>query len=80
MDELNSLTYLEYVVRETLRYHPPVISTLRTAMKDDIIPLSKPFTDMEGFVHETIRCVPYIYHMFSLGMLMHAKGFRKANQ
>lgn len=79
MDELNSLTYLEYVVREALRCHPPVISTLRTAMKDDIIPLSKSFTDTNGIVHEHIRCVVDI-HSFSVRLLMRRKEFRKANQ
>lgn len=59
MDQLNSLPYLDMVVRETLRVHAPVPSTMRVAMKDDVLPLSKPFTDRKGNVHEGIRCVAF---------------------
>ncbi|KAJ3480235.1 hypothetical protein NLI96_g8502 [Meripilus lineatus] len=55
MDELMSLPYLDAVLRETLRLYPPVAGTLREAGKDDLIPLSKPFTDKYGEVHDTIR-------------------------
>ena len=55
MEELNALPYLDAVVRETLRLHAPVSSTARQAMKDDIIPLSIPFTDKKGVVHHEIR-------------------------
>ncbi|KAG5642330.1 hypothetical protein DXG03_003005 [Asterophora parasitica] len=55
MDELNALPYLDMVVREILRLHSPVASTLREAMQDDIIPLSNPWTDSKGVVHDTIR-------------------------
>ncbi|KAH9483655.1 Cytochrome P450 monooxygenase 169 [Psilocybe cubensis] len=48
MDELNSLPYLDAVVRETLRVHSPVGSTIRVAVKDDIIPLGKPVRDRNG--------------------------------
>ena len=47
-DELNELPYLDAVIRETLRVHAAVLSTLRVAIRDDIIPLSKPFTDRYG--------------------------------
>jgi len=57
MDELNALPYLDYVVRETLRVHAPVPSTIRIAMKDDILPLNTPFTDKKGKVHDGIRHV-----------------------
>lgn len=41
MDELNSLKYLDAVVRETMRLHAPVPSTTREATKDDVsLPLS----------------------------------------
>ncbi|KAF5386913.1 hypothetical protein D9615_002005 [Tricholomella constricta] len=55
MDELNALPYLDMVVRETMRFHAPVPSTIRTAVKDDILPLNNPFTDRKGVVHDTIR-------------------------
>ncbi|KAJ7182982.1 cytochrome P450 [Mycena crocata] len=50
MDELNSLPYLENVVRETMRVHAPVSFTIRVAMEDDILPLSKPYMDTKGKV------------------------------
>ena len=48
MDELNSLPYLDAVVRETLRLHSPVPFTIRVAMQDDCLPLSEPFVDRKG--------------------------------
>lgn len=61
MDELNELEYLDFVVRETLRLHAPVPSTVRAAVKDDIIPLNTPFTDTKGQVHDSIKCVSLVY-------------------
>jgi len=55
MDDLNGFPYLDAVVRETLRLYPPVSGVLREAVKDDYIPLSKPFTDTKGIVHNEIR-------------------------
>ncbi|KAF7369408.1 hypothetical protein MVEN_00269900 [Mycena venus] len=55
MDELNALPYLDCVVREALRVHAPVPSTVRVATRDDVVPLAQPFTDIHGTVHETIR-------------------------
>ncbi|KAF7333579.1 hypothetical protein MSAN_02416900 [Mycena sanguinolenta] len=54
MDELNSLRYLDCVVRETLRAHAPVTLNYRVATRDDVIPLSTPYTDRDGNVHETL--------------------------
>ena len=48
MDELNSLPYLDAVVRETLRIHAPVGSTVRVATQDDILPLGEPIKDKYG--------------------------------
>ena len=55
MDDLNGLPYMDAVVRETLRVYPAVAGIQREAKKDDCIPLSKPFTDMKGIVHNEIR-------------------------
>ncbi|KAH7910533.1 cytochrome P450 [Hygrophoropsis aurantiaca] len=55
MDELSALPYLDAVVRETLRVHSPVPSTVRIAMKDDILPLDNPFTDKHGQVQTEIK-------------------------
>lgn len=57
VNQLNALPYLEMVVRESLRVHPPVPSTGRVAMKDDILPLRQPVTDRNGKVHLTVRKV-----------------------
>ena len=57
MDDLNGLPYLDAVVRETLRLYPPGPYISRQATKDDCIPLSKPFTDRKGIVHNEIRLV-----------------------
>ncbi|PPQ82383.1 hypothetical protein CVT25_008344 [Psilocybe cyanescens] len=55
MDELNALPYLDAVVRETLRVHSPVGSTMRVAVKDDVIPLGKPIRDVHGNLLDGIR-------------------------
>ena len=59
MDELNTLLYLDAVVREILRVHAPVRATGRIAAKDDIIPLSIPITDRNGRTLDHVKYVPY---------------------
>ncbi|KAJ7087969.1 cytochrome P450 [Mycena belliarum] len=54
MDELNSLPYLELVVRETMRIHAPVVYLFRMAMEDDVLPLAKPYIDQNGQPHESL--------------------------
>ncbi|KAF8452196.1 cytochrome P450 [Boletus edulis BED1] len=54
MDELMALPYLDAVLRETLRVHPPVPNTSRLAMKDEVLPVEKPYTDRFGVVRDTI--------------------------
>ena len=65
MEELNGLPYFDGFIRETMRLHPPVPSTMRVATQDDIMPLGKPVEDEDGNTHEYIRsvrfCVPN-YH------------------
>ncbi|KAI0736247.1 cytochrome P450 [Fomitopsis betulina] len=54
MDELNALPYLDAVVRETMRLHAPVPSSIRIAMRDDVIPLNTPYVDVHGQVHDVV--------------------------
>lgn len=72
VDELSALPYLDAVVRETMRLYSPVEQTIRSAAKDDVIPLSIPFTDTQGVVHDTLQsvfhCFPYIIFSFSCGV------------
>lgn len=55
MDELNGLTYLDHVVRETMRIHAPVTSTLRIATHDDVIPTDHEWTDRHGVTRHEVR-------------------------
>jgi hypothetical protein len=61
MEQLNALPYLDMVVREALRYHAVVPSSVRIASQDDIIPFEKPFEDKYGNVMTELR-----YASFSL--------------
>jgi hypothetical protein len=54
MDELNSLHFLDAVVRETLRVNPPVTASVRVAVEDEVLPLDKPFVDRNGLVRDNI--------------------------
>lgn len=55
MDQLNEIEYLDFVVRETLRIHPPVPATVREALRDDIIPLATPYRDTNGQMQDSIQ-------------------------
>ncbi|KAJ3785706.1 cytochrome P450 [Lentinula aff. detonsa] len=55
MEDLNSLPYLDAVVRENLRFHSPAPETARVAVKDDILPLSTPVTDKNGVIRHEIH-------------------------
>lgn len=48
MDVLQGLSYLDAVVRESLRVNAPVSNTVRTAAEDDVIPLSEPIIGRDG--------------------------------
>lgn len=54
MEQLNSLPYLDAVVKESLRLYAPVPSVLRVAAQDDVIPLSHPLKDKKGVEHHSI--------------------------
>ena len=47
--------YLDAVVREALRLHAPVTSTMRVAGKDDVVPVARPFVDRRGRACDAIR-------------------------
>ncbi|KAI0032662.1 cytochrome P450 [Vararia minispora EC-137] len=55
IDELNSLEYLDAVIREALRLYAPVSGTQRAAMEDDVIPLEEPIIDKYGRSITSIR-------------------------
>lgn len=48
MEEISGLTYLDMVVRESLRLHPPIGNSERVATEDDVLPLEKEFVDKYG--------------------------------
>nr|BAL05157.1 cytochrome P450 [Phanerodontia chrysosporium] len=50
-----ALPYLDAVVRETLRVHAPVTSTMRVAAHDAAVPVGTPFRDAHGAQHAAIR-------------------------
>ncbi|KAG9018780.1 hypothetical protein FRB90_009784 [Tulasnella sp. 427] len=54
-EALNSLPYLDAVVRENLRLNSVVDSTIRCAGKDDSIPVSTPYTDKNGVERTEIQ-------------------------
>ncbi len=54
-EELNSLPYLDAVVRENLRLYSPVSSTTRTAAEDCVIPLSEPIVKSDGSKMSALR-------------------------
>ena len=55
--KIEGLPYLEAVVRETLRFCPPVHGTIRVAMLDTHIPVSRPVTLSTGEVIHRDECL-----------------------
>ncbi|TFK45693.1 cytochrome P450 [Heliocybe sulcata] len=56
MDTLAGLPYLDKVCREVLRVHAPVPSTVRIAVRDDVIPMGgSGWVDNAGVQHTAIR-------------------------
>ncbi|KAI5822218.1 cytochrome P450 [Schizophyllum commune Tattone D] len=55
MDELNTLPYLDMFAKEVLRFYAPVPWGMRQAVKDDVVPLAKPFMDVHGNMCSEIR-------------------------
>ncbi|KAF8438608.1 cytochrome P450 [Boletus edulis BED1] len=51
--DLEAMPYLNAVLKEGLRFHPIGTTSLRMAMHDDILPLSKPILGVSGeMIHE----------------------------
>jgi cytochrome P450 len=55
MDQLNSLPYVENIVREVLRLYPPVPATFRQATEDTVLPVAEPYIDRLGRKRSDIR-------------------------
>lgn len=55
IEALNGLPYLDAVVKEGLRWHPPVENTAKMATCDDIIPLDKPYRRVDGKMSDHIE-------------------------
>ncbi|KAF8587081.1 cytochrome P450 [Ramaria rubella] len=53
--DLDSMTYLLALMKETLRFHPIVSGLIRMAGRDDIIPLATPQTTQGG---DTVTSIP----------------------
>jgi cytochrome P450 len=54
MEQLNTLPYLDMVLRESLRLHTIVGYSERRAMEDDIVPVTKPYMDRYGQMRDHI--------------------------
>ncbi|TFK25554.1 cytochrome P450 [Coprinopsis marcescibilis] len=46
--DLDNMTYLHAVIKESMRYHPALYQNYRQAARDDVIPLSKPIVGPDG--------------------------------
>ena len=56
-DKIEGLPYLETVIRETLRLCPPVHGTIRVAMADTHVPVSRPITLSTGEIIDKDECL-----------------------
>jgi cytochrome P450 len=54
LNTLDKLPWLDAVVREALRLHCPPPGINRTALKTEELPLSRPYVDRDGVLHESI--------------------------
>ncbi|RPD75636.1 cytochrome P450 [Lentinus tigrinus ALCF2SS1-7] len=54
-DDIQRLEFLDAVVKEGLRLHPASPQTERVALRDDVIPLSKPITTPTGETLTSVR-------------------------
>lgn len=58
MERLHAFSYLDAVIRETLRMWPPLPFLSREARKTDVIPTEQPWIDKHGQQHDGI---PYVF-------------------
>ncbi|KAJ7763218.1 cytochrome P450 [Mycena maculata] len=54
LEQLDTLPYLESVIRETLRVYSPVAHITRLAAADDVVPLKTPCFDNKGKVYTSL--------------------------
>ena len=78
MDELNGMTYLDYVTREVLRLHAPVSQTERFAKEDTVVPLREPFIDRHGVEKHGFRQVISLARPALVLLKQHVKGYERA--
>ncbi|KAF8119553.1 cytochrome P450 [Boletus edulis] len=50
----NGLPYLDAVIHEILRIHPPVVELTRVAIEDDVVPLSEPIHTQSGEIIDSL--------------------------
>jgi len=74
MDELNALPYLDSVVREALRVHPPVLATQRQAVRDDYLPFGEPLMDKNGNMINGLQIKKGQTILLPIQALNHAKS------
>jgi cytochrome P450 len=55
VEALNALPYLEAIIRETLRFNPPLDVLYRVAEADDIIPLDHEYIGKDGKARKQIE-------------------------
>ena len=79
--DFDSMPFLQAFVREVLRFHPAVPHNYRQALRDDVLPLSKPLRTISGKLVNEVhipkgtrltlsvaaynRCVVLFFHMLA---------------
>ncbi|KAG8794251.1 hypothetical protein FRC12_025164, partial [Ceratobasidium sp. 428] len=73
MAELEKLTYLDNVIRETLRLYPAVPMVSRMAYEDAVIPVGQPYKDRYGVTQSEIRIQKWDTIRISISSMNRAK-------
>ncbi|KAI0089032.1 cytochrome P450, partial [Irpex rosettiformis] len=66
MEDLESMPFLQALLKEILRFHPIAYHLARSAAKDDIIPLSEPLVTATGEIIEEIPIAKGQTFLFSV--------------